>query len=126
MEITTELFDAWTKEQSEDAIKAIAASKNVKTIIAPDGIFAGRFPDGHILSTPLNLTQATMEKLLNVTEMSGMSELDQLKVLVDLVGSEDDAEYVKNADLLSLLDYSKKYFEAFERISQVSMGESLG
>lgn len=126
MEITTELFDAWTKEQSEDAIKAIAASKNVKTIITPDGIFAGRFPDGHILSTPLNLTQATMEKLLNVTEMSGMSELDQLKVLVDLVGSEDDAEYVKNADLLSLLDYSKKYFEAFERISQVSMGESLG
>lgn len=126
MELTTELFDAWTTEQSEEAIKTIAASKKVKTIITPDGIFAGRFPDGHILSTPLNLTQATMEKLLNATEASGMSELEQLKVLVDLVGNAADAEYVAGADLLSLLDYARKYFEAFERISQVSMGESLG
>ena len=126
MELTTELFDAWTNEQSEEAIKTIAASKKVKTIITPDGVFAGRFPDGHILSTPLNLTQATMEKLLNATETSSMSELDQLKVLVDLVGNADAAEYVAGADLLSLLDYARKYFEAFERISQVSMGESLG
>lgn len=126
MELTTELFDTWTTEQSEEAIKTIAASKKVKTIITPDGIFAGRFPDGHILSTPLNLTQATMEKLLNATETSSMSELDQLKVLVDLVGNADAAEYVAGADLLSLLDYARRYFEAFERISQVSMGESLG
>ena len=53
-------------------------------------------------------------------------EADQIRTLLELLGQAEDLDYLKKTDLISVADYAGKYFRAFERLSQMTLGESQG
>lgn len=116
-------FDAWNNAAEEDVLRALAATQKIKYIISRDGTFVARFPDGRIIRTPLHLSAETID---TVNGLGDKPEADQIRTLLDLLGQADDLDYLKKTDLLSVADYAGKYFRAFERLSQMTLGESQG
>lgn len=114
-------FDAWSEDDEEKAIEAIAHLSKIRYVISEGSIFYGRFPDGRVIKTPLRITVDTLEQLA----AAEVTELEQVKMLLGMLGQDEDVDYLKTADLLSAIDYAAKYFRIFEKITQMSMGEFM-
>lgn len=112
-------FDAWTEEDEAKAIEAIAESSKIRYVISEGAFFHGRFPDGRVIKTPLKITVEMIELL----EEKHDSEIEQIKMLLGLLGQSEDVKYLAESDLIAAIDYAAKYFRVFERIAQISMGE---
>lgn len=112
-------FDAWTEEDEAKAIEAIAESSKIRYVISEGTFFCGRFPDGRVIKTPLRIT---VEMIELIGEKQG-SDVEQIKMLLGLLGQTKDVEYLAGADLLATVDYAAKYFRIFEKVAQISMGE---
>ena len=100
-------FDSWNDTAEDGALRELAAAQRIKYIISRDGSFVARFPDGRVINTPLHLSVETIDT-------------------VNGLGQAEDLDYLKKADLISVADYAGKYFRAFERLSQMTLGESQG
>jgi len=85
------------------------------------GHFWGRFPDGRIIKTPVKITVSVLEKVSELTNAG--DEVEQVRQILTLLGDQASADYLNNADLISVTDYATKYFKVFERITKVTMGE---
>lgn len=116
-------FDAWNDTAEDGALRELAAAQRIKYIISRDGTFVARFPDGRVIHTPLHLSVETID---TVNGLGDKPEADQIRTLLELLGQAEDLEYLKKADLISVADYAGKYFRAFERLSQMTLGESQG
>lgn len=114
-------FDAWSEDDEKKAIEAIAHLAKIRYVISEGSIFCGRFPDGRVIKTPLRITVDTLEQLA----AAEVTELEQVKMLLGMLGQDDDVDYLKTADLLSAIDYAAKYFRIFEKVTQMSMGEFM-
>lgn len=114
-------FDAWSEDDEEKAIEAAAHLSKIRYVISEASIFCGRFPDGRVIKTPLRITVDTLEQLA----AAEVTELEQVKMLLGMLGQDDDVDYLKTADLLSAIDYAAKYFRIFEKVTQMSMGEFM-
>ena len=62
----------------------------------------------------------------SVTRAAGGDESAQCAQLLELlkiVGNEADHEYLRSADMVSVIAYSSSFFKVFQRIAGVTMGE---
>lgn len=112
-------FDSWDEAAEEAAIADVAALTNVLYIIVEGKTFVARFPDMRIIKVPLQVSLETIDKL---SEIEG-DELDQVKSLLSLLGQDDDLDYLKSANLISVTNFATKYFAVLERVIGVSLGE---
>ena len=71
-------FDDWTSEQEEAALKQLAQAAKCKYAIG-DNHFYGKFPDGTIISMPLNLS---LDDVNDITE-GDVSSVDQFTRLIE-------------------------------------------
>lgn len=113
-------FDTWDEAAETAAIQQIADNAGIKYVVG-DGSFWGRFPDGRIIKTPVKITVSVLEKVSELT--SSGDEVEQVRQILTLLGDQASADYLNNADLISVTDYATKYFKVFERITKVTMGE---
>lgn len=116
------LFDAWDEAAEEAAIAEAARLADVPYIIIEGRIFAGRFPDGEILKTPLDFSVADLEAITAEAD----NPVDQVKALLRRLGNEATADALETKDLASVVIYAEKFFNVFSRIAQVALGKSLG
>lgn len=114
-------FDSWTPEAEEAALKAASKASAIRYIIVEQD-FVGRFPDGHIIRTPIKIGADLIDKVADIAG-DDANPRGQLEVLFEILGQDDDLDYFKKADLLSTMDYAQKYFACFEKVLQVSLGE---
>lgn len=113
-------FDTWDETAETAAIQQIADNSGIKYVVG-DGHFWGRFPDGRIIKTPVKITVSVLEKVSELTNAG--DEVEQVRQILTLLGDQASADYLNNADLISVTDYATKYFKVFERITKVTMGE---
>ena len=116
------LFEAWDEEAEEAAIAEAAARMNVPCIIIEGKTFAGRFPDGTIIKTPMDFTVAQIEQISEEND----NPVDQLKALLRMMGNDKTVEALQEASLPSVLIYAEKYFKAVQQVAQVALGKSMG
>ena len=68
--------------------------------------------------------EALRKELEKVSELTNAGdEVEQVRQILTLLGDQASADYLNNADLISVTDYATKYFKVFERITKVTMGE---
>ena len=94
-------FDNWDDKKEEAALKEIAAAAKCKYAIG-DQHFYGRFPDGTVLSMPLDIS------------LEDVNEISQ-----DDVASADQVETFISQPTPSMIDMANKYFETFQKINQL-------
>ena len=115
-------FEGWTDEAENAALAVLAGENSIQYVISENRFFAGRFKDGRIIKTPLVLSVNLLEA---VTGFEDQSDVEQIKHLMELLGKDEDLEYLNQADIFSAIDYAQKYFSMFEKITRLTMGESL-
>lgn len=115
-------FEGWTDEAENAALAVLAGENSIQYVISENRFFVGRFKDGRIIKTPLVLSVNLLEA---VTGFEDQSDVEQIKHLMELLGKDEDLEYLNQADIFSAIDYAQKYFSIFEKITRLTMGESL-
>lgn len=115
-------FEGWTDEAENAALAVLAGENSIEYVISENRFFVGRFKDGRIIKTPLVLSVNLLEA---VTGFEDQSDVEQIKHLMELLGKDEDLEYLNQADIFSAIDYAQKYFSMFEKITRLTMGESL-
>ncbi|MDK6399573.1 hypothetical protein QP426_00625 [Pauljensenia sp. UMB1235] len=115
-------FEGWTDEAENAALAVLAGENSIQYVISENRFFVGRFKDGRIIKTPLVLSVNLLEA---VTGFEDQSDVEQIKHLMELLGKDEDLEYLNQADIFSAIDYAQKYFSMFEKITRLTMGESL-
>ena len=115
-------FEGWTDEAENAALSVLAGENSIQYVISENRFFVGRFKDGRIIKTPLVLSVNLLEA---VTGFEDQSDVEQIKHLMELLGKDEDLEYLNQADIFSAIDYAQKYFSMFEKITRLTMGESL-
>ena len=115
-------FEGWTDEAENAALAVLAGENSIQDVISENRFFVGRFKDGRIIKTPLVLSVNLLEA---VTGFEDQSDVEQIKHLMELLGKDEDLEYLNQADIFSAIDYAQKYFSMFEKITRLTMGESL-
>lgn len=119
-EIDASMFDAWDDAAEEAAIAEAAQALDVKHIIIEGRIFAGRFPDGTIVRAPLSISVDDLDALTAEHD----NPVDQVKALLVRIGDEDSAKTLGGQNLASVVIFADKFFGAFQKIAQASMGKS--
>ena len=107
-------FDDWTSEQEEAALKQLAQAAKCKYAIG-DNHFYGKFPDGTIISMPLNLS---LDDVNDITE-GDVSSVDQFTRLIEKIAGKDDAKKFLAQPTPSMIDMANKYFETFQKLNQL-------
>lgn len=111
-------FDGWDEAAEEAAIAEAARQTAIRYIIVDDK-FVGRFPDGRIVKVPISVSLADIESIAEQSD----GDIDQVKKLVKLFGEERDAGILEQENILSVTDFTKKYFAVFNKISGASLGD---
>ena len=107
-------FDDWTSEQEEAALNQLAQAAKCKYAIG-DNHFYGKFPDGTIISMPLNLS---LDDVNDITE-GDVSSVDQFTRLIEKIAGKDDAKKFLAQPTPSMIDMANKYFETFQKLNQL-------
>ena len=115
-------FEGWTDEAENAALAVLAGENSIQYVISENRFFVGRFKDGRIIKTPLVLSVNLLEA---VTGFEDQSDVEQIKHLMELLGKDEDLEYLNQADIFSAIDYAQKYFSMFEKITRLTLGDSL-
>ena len=107
-------FDNWDDKKEEAALKEIAAAAKCKYAIGYQH-FYGRFPDGTVLSMPLDIS------LEDVNEISqdDVASVDQFIRLLEKITGPDQVETFISQPTPSMIDMANKYFETFQKINQL-------
>jgi ATP-dependent serine clp protease len=112
-------FDTWDEEAEAAAVEAVAATGRVRYVVG-DGGFYGRFPDGHVVVTPLRMSADTLSRVIGLGDSD---QWQQVEALLRLLGQDEDADYIRGADITAVVDYATKYFNVFSRVMGISLGE---
>lgn len=115
-------FEGWTDEAENEALAVLAGENSIQYVISENRFFVGRFKDGRIVKTPLVLSVNLLE---SVAGFEDQSDVEQLKHLMELLGKDEDLEYLNQANIFSVINYAQKYFSMFEKITRLTMGELL-
>lgn len=120
-DIDDSIFDNWDEAAEEAAIAAAAANADVKHIIIDGRVFAGRFPNGQIVKTPITFSVDDLEAVTATVD----NPVDQVKELLRLIGDEESVELLGKQNLASVVIYAEKFFGVFEKVTKVALGKSL-
>lgn len=120
-EIDASIFDTWDEAAEEAAIAAAAANADVKHVIIEGRLFAGKFPNGDIVTTPLTFSVDDLEAVTAAAD----NPVDQVKELLRMIGDEGSVEKLGKQNLASVVIYAEKFFGMFEKVTKVALGKSL-
>lgn len=112
-------FDAWSDEAEEAAIAAFAETVEVRHIIV-EGRVILRLPDQSTLSIPIDVSYEQLEQILEAES----SPAAQLQLLLELLGQDGDSQALRKQGLFVVTGVAKRYFDIWQKVRQVTLGES--
>lgn len=121
-DIPDQLFDTFTPDAEEQALRELASQGRVRHIIAGDR-FVGRFSDGTRIILPLRLS---VRQFRTVTGLDTASDgVDQFTTLVTGLAGQAEAEKIENEPLAEVAALvAGAYPRALQKVTELSMGES--
>lgn len=114
-------FDAWTAEDEEKALEAVAAQMDVKHLIK-DGSVWFLAPHGHIYKLPLNLSIDDFVRLSDL--QSNTEQIQTLKDILAAFAGEDAAKELAKEPSMVPFNILNDYGEVLAKIQGVELGKS--
>lgn len=114
-------FDAWTAEDEEKALEAVAAQMDVKHLIK-DGSVWFLAPHGHIYKLPLALSIDDFVKLSDIK-----SDVEQIQTLKDLLAAfagEEAAKELAKEPVMVPMNILNAYGEIIAKVQGADLGKS--
>lgn len=114
-------FDAWTAEDEEKALEAVAAQMDVKHLIK-DGSVWFLAPHGHIYKLPLALSIDDFVKLSDIK-----SDVEQIQTLKDLLAAfagEEAAKELAKEPVMVPMNILNAYGEIIAKVQGSDLGKS--
>lgn len=102
------------------AVKSSAAELGVKTAFG-NGVFAGKFPDGRIVTVPLQVPKKLVQGL--GAEFEELPADDQLVELLRAMGLDSKAEELVEQGLVGAAVFASRFFTALQKVTKVALGE---
>ena len=114
-------FDAWTQEDEEKALEALAERMKVKHLIK-DGSVWFLAPHGHIYKLPLNLSIDDFVRLSDL--QSNTEQIQTLKDILTAFAGEDAAKELAKEPTMVPFNILNDYGELLAKIQGVELGKS--
>lgn len=114
-------FDAWTQEDEDKALEAVAVQMDVKHLIK-DGSVWFLAPHGHIYKLPLALSIDDFVKLSDIK--SDVEQIQTLKDMLTAFAGEDAAKELAKEPAMVPFNILNDYGEVLAKIQGVELGKS--
>lgn len=114
-------FDAWTQEDEDKALEAVATQMDVKHLIK-DGSVWFLAPHGHIYKLPLALSIDDFVKLSDIK-----SDVEQIQTLKDMLTSfagEEAAKELAKEPVMVPMNILNAYGEIIAKVQGADLGKS--
>ena len=109
-------FDAWTQEDENKALEAVAAQMDVKHLIK-DGSVWFLAPHGHIYKLPLALSIDDFVKLSDIK--SDVEQIQTLKDMLTAFAGEDAAKELAKEPVMVPMNILNAYCESSAKVQGV-------
>lgn len=116
-----ELFNNWTEQDEENALKAAKAATDVKHIIKNNEFWA-LAPGGKIYKLPLNLSIADFTQLSEAQEDTDQFRV--LKTILEAFAGEEQAKDLEHEAFVVVSNILSDYGTTLARIQGVDLGKS--
>ena len=114
-------FDAWTAEDEEKALEAVATQMDVKHLIK-DGSVWFLAPHGHIYKLPLALSIDDFVKLSDIK--SDVEQIQTLKDMLTAFAGEDAAKELAKEPVMVPMNILSAYGEIIAKVQGADLGKS--
>lgn len=114
-------FEAWTQEDEDKALEAVAAQMDVKHLIK-DGSVWFLAPHGNIYKLPLNLSIDDFVRLSDL--QSNTEQIQTLKDILAAFAGEDAAKELAKEPAMVPFNILNDYGEVLAKIQGVELGKS--
>lgn len=114
-------FDAWTQEDEDKALEAVATQMDVKHLIK-DGSVWFLAPHGHIYKLPLALSIDDFVKLSDIK-----SDVEQIQTLKDMLAAfagEEAAKELAKEPVMVPMNILNAYGEIIAKVQGADLGKS--
>ncbi len=114
-------FDAWTQEDEDKALEAVAAQMDVKHLIK-DGSVWFLAPHGHIYKLPLALSIDDFARLSNL--QSDTEQIQALKDMLTAFAGKDAARQLAKEPVMVPMNILADYGEIIAKVQGADLGKS--
>lgn len=114
-------FEAWTQEDEDKALEAVAAQMDVKHLIK-DGSVWFLAPHGHIYKLPLALSIDDFVKLSDIK--SDVEQIQTLKDMLTAFAGEDAAKELAKEPVMVPMNILNAYGEIIAKVQGADLGKS--
>ncbi|MDN4187338.1 hypothetical protein DC496_02910 [Bifidobacterium breve] len=114
-------FDAWTQEDEDKALEAVATQMDVKHLIK-DGSVWFLAPHGHIYKLPLALSIDDFVKLSDVK--SDVEQIQTLKDMLTAFAGEEAAKELAKEPVMVPMNILNAYGEIIAKVQGADLGKS--
>ena len=114
-------FDAWTAEDEEKALEAVATQMDVKHLIK-DGSVWFLAPHGHIYKLPLALSIDDFVKLSDIK--SDVEQIQTLKDMLTAFAGEEEAKELAKEPVMVPMNILNAYGEIIAKVQGADLGKS--
>lgn len=114
-------FDAWTAEDEDKALEAVATQMDVKHLIK-DGSVWFLAPHGHIYKLPLALSIDDFVKLSDIK--SDVEQIQTLKDMLTAFAGEEEAKELAKEPVMVPMNILNAYGEIIAKVQGADLGKS--
>lgn len=114
-------FEAWTQEDEDKALEAVATQMDVKHLIK-DGSVWFLAPHGHIYKLPLALSIDDFVKLSDIK--SDVEQIQTLKDMLTAFAGEDAAKELAKEPVMVPMNILNAYGEIIAKVQGADLGKS--
>lgn len=114
-------FDAWTQEDEDKALEAVATQMDVKHLIK-DGSVWFLAPHGHIYKLPLALSIDDFVKLSDIK--SDVEQIQTLKDMLTAFAGEEAAKELAKEPVMVPMNILNAYGEIIAKMQGADLGKS--
>lgn len=114
-------FDAWTAEDEDKALEAVATQMDVKHLIK-DGSVWFLAPHGHIYKLPLALSIDDFVKLSDIK--SDVEQIQTLKDMLTAFAGEEEAKELAKEPVMVPMNILNAYGEIIAKMQGADLGKS--
>lgn len=114
-------FDAWTAEDEDKALEAVATQMDMKHLIK-DGSVWFLAPHGHIYKLPLALSIDDFVKLSDIK--SDVEQIQTLKDMLTAFTGEEEAKELAKEPVMVPMNILNAYGEIIAKVQGANLGKS--
>ena len=114
-------FDAWTAEDEDKALEAVATQMDVKHLIK-DGSVWFLAPHGHIYKLPVALSIDDFVKLSDIK--SDVEQIQTLKDMLTAFAGEEEAKELAKEPVMVPMNILNAYGEIIAKVQGADLGKS--